>query len=242
MRNDISWVQDFLAQISPRGEKVVFRDPLCEDECRWFRAAIEKDLIRVRECTASCQRMRRMKESGRDEFVVQNGNGGIRHLFSLSKPSAFNREYLPHIAAYARLILDLGYDQPQSSFSLYRKFTKDLINKKAGGWYETDAEFYDPNGELYLHVEAKKSQKETEAVTRGLNIVGSLSGLSKTHAKELEYVLDLKPKYLWVVGPGSIDPAKYIYSVKVGGTDAEFVPLPQMAPPPGQTGAFSIKQ
>jgi hypothetical protein len=35
-----------------------------------------------------------------------------------------------------------------------------------------------------------------------------------------------------VVGPGSVDPAKYIYSVKVRGSNAEFIQIPQIPSPP----------
>ena len=233
--DDINWTIQYLSNIVPRREKLDIKDPFQEDECRWFRAAIENKVIEIRECVTECPRLKRCKESGPDEFVANNGSGAIRHLFSLftpPNPVTFSREYLPHIAAYARMILDFGYDQQKSSFSLYRKFSKDLIFKKKDGGYETDAEFYDHNGNLYLHVEAKSTPEETKKLVQGLKRTGMLSDLSRQHAKELEYVLDLKPQYLWVVGPGSVDPEKYVYSVNVEGMNARFDSCEWLPKPP----------
>jgi hypothetical protein len=237
MESDIDWVQNYLSQIMPRGKELVIRDPLEEDECRWFRAAVENRIIEVRQCVLECSIRKKRGQPAGDEFVVTKGRmRKPRHLFELSKdpekPANFAREYLPHIGAYARLILEFGYNQALSSFSLYRQFSRDLIFKKAGAWYETDAEFYDSESGLYLHIEVKKSPKETKAVTQSLNLDGSLSGLSKSHAKELEYVLDLKPGYLWIVGPGTVEPGKHVYSVNVYGLNAEFTPLQQLPNPP----------
>ena len=233
--NGVQCTQDYLSRIVPRKERLVIRDPFYEDECRWFNAAVVNKIIDVRECVPKCSRRMRWKESGKDEFVVTKGESGIRHLFSLSKPPnpiTFNRECLPHIAAYARLILEFGYNQDFSSFSFYRKYSKDLLFKKKGGWYETDAEFYDVEGNLYLHVEVKKTITETEKLVRGLERTSKLTDLSKNHAKELEYVLDLEPKYLWIVGPNSVDPEKYVYSVSVVDLDARFEPLKNLPKPP----------
>jgi len=233
--NSIQYTKDYLSKIVPRNEKLVIRDHFYEDECQWFNAAVVNKIIDVRKCIPECSRRRRWKESGEDEFMVAKGKSGVRHLFSLSTPPnpiTFNREYLPHIAAYARLILELGYNQDFSSFSLYRKFSKNLLFKKKGGWYETDAEFYDGEGNLYLHVEAKKTIDETEKLVKGLERNSKLTDLSKKHAKELEYVLDLKPKYLWIVGPNSVDPEKYVYSVSIFGLDARFESITNLPEPP----------
>ena len=86
-------------------------------------------------------------------------------VVSSSKPIGpkawLNREYVPHIAAYAKAVLDHGYAVDHSTFSLYRKFTRDLIAKRAGQGYETDAEFYDASDALWLQIEAKASRQQT---------------------------------------------------------------------------------
>jgi hypothetical protein len=47
--------------------------------------------------------------------------------------------------------------------------------------------------------------------------------------KELEYVLDVAPKYLWLVSPGCVDPEQYVYAVRVQGKQAEFSPIANLA-------------
>ena len=54
----------------------------------------------------------------------------------------------------------------RSSFSLYRSYSHDLITKRQGAGYETDAEFYDLDGSIYLHVEAKASGPQTDKLAR----------------------------------------------------------------------------
>ncbi len=165
---DMIWVTHFLSQIVPRSGEFQLNNPLHADECKWFRAGMENGLLKIRDCVPDCPRLKKWKETGPDEFITSKGKCGIRHLFSLSNPAAFNWEYLPHIAAYARLILDLGYKQEYSAFSFYRTFSRDLISKKAGGSYETDAEFYDKYGKLYLHVEVKRLLNKQTSWDRAL--------------------------------------------------------------------------
>jgi hypothetical protein len=79
-------------------------------------------------------------------------------------------------------------------------FSQDFIFKKQGGSFETDAEFYDSQGAIHLHLEAKKSRQETEFLAMQIESVSEMGAMPERHRKELEYVLDLKPRYLWLVG------------------------------------------
>ena len=54
---------------------------------------------------------------------------------------------------------------------------------------------------------------------------GSLTDLPVGTVKEIEYVLDLAPRFLWVVGPGSVDPATHMFKVTVDGLNARFDPV-----------------
>jgi len=243
--DNILWVREYLSMILAEGLNFDVRDPFSEDECRWFRAAIEHKIIEVRGCAFGCSILKgREKRAApnvipKDEFIVAKGvKIRPRHLFEVSSDPnnciSFGREYLPHIAAYARLIIEFGYDQNLSSFSRYRTFSKDLLYKKRGGSYETDVEFYDSDGGLYIQVEVKRNPIETESLVKDINLKRSLDSLPKDHRKELEYVLDLKPKYIWIVGPGSIDPEKYVYKVEVDGLDATFTKVENLPIPPSQ--------
>ncbi|MBT3194469.1 MAG: hypothetical protein HN341_18130 [Verrucomicrobia bacterium] len=229
-RNDISWVQDFLSERVPKGNPLSLRTPLQGDEAHWFRSAAESGLFKFHECTAGCGRLRRWGRGGRDEFLTPKGQQ--RHLFSFAKerPCRLNAEYLPHIGAVARLILEFGYDQSRFSFSLYRTFSRDLIHKKAGQWYETDSEFYDSDSSIWLQVEAKRTRQQAEALAAAIEQHGFSS---ERVAKELEYVLDLSPRYLWIVGAGCIGTDALVYEVKeVDGVMAKFDRLAAVPGPP----------
>ncbi len=210
---DVDWVVRFLKDVAPRGELQIRKEALFPDECKWFRAGVEERVVEFRECGEECPRRKKHGESWSDEFVC-DGQSQPRHLFSLSKPVELNREYIPHVAAYTRMICDLGYDPLRSTFSYYRAFTRDLVVKKKGQSYETDIEFLDRGGAVYIEVEVKKSQEEIEKLAAAVEGIPTSGRMPKAVAKEIEYVLELQPEYLWLVGPGSVDPERHVYSIE----------------------------
>src|SRR5437868_6631479 len=108
---------------------------------------------------------------GSHEFVTASGQ--LRHLYSNPPHDPrLNREYVPHIAAYARAILAFGYSKTHSSFSRYRAFGKDAVTRKAGTGYETDAEFYDRDGLIWLHVEAKRDGRFGDEIAGQIDRTG----------------------------------------------------------------------
>ncbi len=64
--------------------------------------------------------------------------------------------------------------------------------------------------------------RELAALVRRLDAAQTLGALPPGSLKELEYVFDLAPRFLWVVGRGSVNPAPYVYAVEVHGPDACF--------------------
>jgi hypothetical protein len=175
-----------LEALAPNGAPVPMRTLLSLDESTWFLRAVGERLIEFRECPADCFRFKKFGIAGPDHFDTPAGKP--RHLFS--KPGHevawLNREYVPHIAAYGRAILDGGYDASRSAFSLYRKFDRDLIVKRRGQSYETDAEFYDRSGAIHLQIEAKASSRQTEALAAAIVAHGQLDELPTAAAKGIE--------------------------------------------------------
>src|SRR5205807_9035236 len=105
--------------------------------------------------------------------------------------------------AFAAAILDHGYDPDRASFSRYRTFTIDLVVKRKGQTYETDVEFCGPGGKgIDLQIEAKATPRATTALAAAIECHRELRDLPARIAEEIEYVLDLTPLHLWVVGPG----------------------------------------
>lgn len=220
--NPVRGAEDLLRAIVPGARPLLVRDQLLDDECVWWLRAVHEGLVTFRECPEDCFRYRKWGVAGPDHFDTPHG--APRHMFSSPGADipALNREYVPHIAAWARAVFDFGFDASLSRFSFYRRYTRDLISKKLGGSYETDVEIYDPGGVLHLQIEAKKDAPQVARICRQLDAAGSLAALPSGSAKELEYVMDLAPRFLWIVGPGTVDPAPHIYSVVVSGLDAQF--------------------
>lgn len=221
-----------LQNLVPQGLPLVVREPLVADEAKWLVRAVEEGVVAFRECDTACPRLKKRGVAGQDEFVTPAGL--LRHMFSSPESSSpsLHREYVPHIAAYARAILDFGYRKDRSSFSPYRKFTRDLINKTRGAMFETDAEFLDGDGNVYLHIEAKKNARQVAVIAKQLNDSGTLAELPPSTVKEIEYVLDLRPRFLWLVGPGSIEPALFIYAVQINDLNAKFDRIDAFPHPP----------
>jgi hypothetical protein len=195
----ISPLADILDTLSPAGRPYVIKPALEADEIAWFRRAIDSGVVGFHACVTRCPRLRRWKVSGVDEFTTPSG--APRHLFSFppGRPR-LNREYIPHLAAWTKAILDAGYDPHRAAFSRYRAFVRDAITKVAGSGYETDAEFYAPDGSIWLHLEAKRDGRQVNAIAAQLDRAGDLRELPRETVKEIEYVLELAPAHLWSLG------------------------------------------
>ncbi|MEO6207210.1 MAG: hypothetical protein ABIP77_04575 [Candidatus Limnocylindrales bacterium] len=99
-----------------------------------------------------------------------------------------------------------------ASFSDYRTFPRDAILRRAGSSYELDLEFV-VDGVRLLHGEAKTKPAEVERMAAEIERVGAVEGLPAATIKEIEYGLDLAPRFLWVMGPGTIDPPRHVFEV-----------------------------
>lgn len=228
----IERAQDLIRSLAPAGQALVIRVPLQADESEWFSRAVDEGLIAFGQCPTDCFRYKKWNVPGPDHFVTPAGKP--RHLYSrpVGEVGWLSREYVPHIAAYARAVIGHGYDPGLSSFSRYRSYSRDLITKRQGATYETDTEFYDSAREIFLHVEAKASGPQTDNLARQVREYGELSQLPLAAAKEIEYVLDLAPKHLWIVGPGSVDPSRHVFAVTVDGNQAKFRAMDGLPDPP----------
>lgn len=222
MGEQVEAVAAALAGLVPGGVPCVIRTPLAEDECAWFLRAVSSGLVVFEQCPSGCPRRVKHGVAGPDHFT--SPSGAARHLFSSPAAPApsLNREYVPHIAAWARVVTGFGHDPARVRFSYYRAYSRDLLTKRKGGSYETDIEVDDEQGRLLLQVEAKKDAPQVARLAAQLDRVADLARLPQGLAKEIEYVLDLAPRYLWLVGPGTVDPAPHVYAVEVDGLDARF--------------------
>jgi len=220
-----------LDSAAPIGGAYFLRPPLADDEAEWFLQAVRSNLVSFGECQGRCPRLQRWHAVSHDEFTTPDGQ--LRHLFSFPpERPRLNREYIPHIAGWAKAIIGAGYDPKQASFSRYRSFARDMITKREGTRYETDGEFYAADGSIWLHLEAKRDSRQVDAIAIQLDRAGELRELPRETAKEIEYVLELRPRHLWVIGPGSIDPPRHVFRVFVDGLSARFERVSDLPSPP----------
>ncbi|MGH8923842.1 MAG: hypothetical protein ACRDWA_04240 [Acidimicrobiia bacterium] len=64
-----------------------------------------------------------------------------------------------------------------------------------------------------------------------LDQIAELRRLPQPAVKEVEYVLDLAPRYLWLVGPGTVDPPVQVFRVEVDDMNAHFERLERLPRP-----------
>ena len=227
----VAALEVFLRANAPPGPRKPLEPILHADEADWFFRGIRRSLFSFSACPLACPRYKRWSSTGRDEFLTPSG--ARRHLYSApGQPQMrLNREYLPHLAAYSYAV-EAGFLREQSLLSVYRRFQiASLPGKKPGQRYETDAEFYGPTGALELQIEAKSRPNQVEKLATQIDQAHRLRRMPMEVAKEIVYVLELKPKCLWIVGPGSIDPPLHVFHVQVTDTDASFERLQSLRSP-----------
>lgn len=155
------------------------RVALCADEAEWFLRGWEAGLYPVGDCPqpglpAVCVPGRR------DHFHTTAGKH--RHLLSRYADGSWglSREYVTHLGAFSRAVLDYGYPQAESLLSHYGRYRRDLIERRQGGSYEIDAAFTGPAGRPVLLIEAKADPR---AVTRWAAAIDD--GATPAHVRDI---------------------------------------------------------
>ena len=114
MTDEMRAAESLVRALAPSGHEVPIPEPLALDESRWLIIAVEKGLLEFTRCTDACARTSAAcSRSACDHF--ETGSDDPHHLFAhIGRDRvALHREYVPAIAAYARAVLDLGYDPPE---------------------------------------------------------------------------------------------------------------------------------
>ena len=61
-----------------------------------------------------------------------------------------------------------------------------------------------------------------QSIADAIDRSGELDAMPESVAKEIEYILELQPKYFWLVGPGTVDPERHVWRIGVDGLRATF--------------------
>jgi hypothetical protein len=147
-----------------------------------------------------------------------------------------HREYLPAIAAYARAVLDLGYDAAGSVLLGRRSPLRRRLHRFTADHVQADGEFRDPDGSVQLYIVAKSDRQLTRRVATALDACDNLVALRPEIAREVCGVAAVKPRFLWLVGPNTVEPARHVFRVATKGDHLSFtrvdaVPAPVRGPP-----------
>jgi hypothetical protein len=183
--------------LAPSGHEVPIPEPLALDESRWLALAVEKGLLEFTCCPDTCPSAAGATSSACDHF--ETGSDDPHHLFARASQTrvALHREYLPAIAAYARAVLDLGYDTVGSV----------LLGPPSA------AEFRDSDDFVQLQIVAKSDRQLTRRVATALDACGTYEALRPEIAREVRGVTVVKPRFLWLVGPNTVEPAGHVFRV-----------------------------
>lgn len=196
--------------------------PLEIDECEWFVRGWEADLYPI----AGCPKLGVKGTCGPgrlDHFLTTAGRH--RHLLTRWTEGGWglSREYVTHLAAFSRAVLEFGYLAEGSMLSHYGRYRRDLVTRRAGGSYEIDVCFPSAGDEQpLLLIEAKAEPRDIARWALAIDAGATATELIAVGFKEVEYVLELAPRHVWLVGPGTVDPARHVWAVRVDRLDVRF--------------------
>ena len=201
MTDEMRAAESLVRALAPSGHEVPIPEPLALDESRWLVLAVEKGLLEFTRCTGTCARAVGDPSSARDHF--ETGSDDPHHLFARAGEQrvALRREYVPAIAAYARAVLDLGYDAEGSV----------LLGPPS------DGEFRDREGSVQLQIMAKSERQLTRRVASALDACDTLVGLRPEIAREVLRGDVVKPAVPLVGRTQHREPAGHVFRVDSSG-------------------------
>jgi hypothetical protein len=214
MTDEMRAAEGLVQALTPTGCIVPIPEPLAIDESRWFVFAADKGLITFSPCHEPVSRG--------DHFTT--GTDDPHHLFAQVDGchAVLRREYVPAIAAYARAVLDDGYHQDGAVLLAERPTARRLVQRSTPSHVHTHAIFPARDGGVHLQIEAKSDRQLVRRIASSLDAHRRLGALRADLAHELESVTVVRPRFLWLVGPNSIEPAAHVFRVTAAGDDLAF--------------------
>ena len=81
-------------------------------------------------------------------------------------------------------------------------------------------------------VEVKANPSQVERMAKVIDTYRELEKMPSRVAKEIEYVLDIQPRYFWLVGPGTVDPERHVWRIQADSLRAGFSGVASLPPAP----------
>ena len=85
-----------------------------------------------------------------------------------------------------------------------------------------DTEFRNTDGSVQLQIVATGDRQATRRIATALDACDSLDGLRPEIAGQIKGAAMVKPRYLWLVGPNTVEPAGHVFRVARSGDGATF--------------------
>jgi len=226
MTDEIRAAEHLVRALAPPGCAVPIPEPFAMDESRWLLRAADKGLIEFSPCDDRCTHAgQRATRPLRDHFEADR-DGTPRHLFSDAddRHASLHRDYVPAIAAYARAVLDLGYDADRcrlltapAAMRRRRWRAPTATSRTAPTTGRSHVELCTSNGPVL--VLAKGDRRATRRLATALDVTPTLTQLAAPHDADVEAVVASSPAFLWIVGPNTIEPESHVFRVRGSGAD-----------------------
>lgn len=220
--------ESLVRALAPKGCAVPISEPFALDESRWLLRAADKGLIEFSQCTGSCSPSVSRPSASGDHFEADDGEP--HHLFTETdeRHATLHREYVPAIAAYARAVLDLGYEAEACRLLTSHEPTRRLHRRRRPIRPRDQSdptratsyvELCRPDGSVHLLVLAVGNRRATRRLATALDVTPTLALLAAPHSSEADRIMSSAPSFVWLVGPSTIEPESHVFRVQGTGTD-----------------------
>jgi hypothetical protein len=239
MTDEMRAAESLVRDLAPPGLSVPIPEPFALDESTWFLTAVDKGLVEFTSCPTTCTRTPHATRGCRDHFEPSEGDA--RHLFGSETDGAvaLHRDYLPCLASYARAVFDFGY-APERASLLHRQPGAGrlsggarLATRIAPPRFRADVSLFAPDGSVHLQIKCLGDRQRTRRLATTLDACGRRSHLSPDVRPQFESVLSARPRYLWLVGPNTIEPAGHVFRLTYRDDDIRFTRIERVPDPAG---------
>lgn len=219
MTGEMRAAESLVRALAPSGHAIPIPEPFAVDESHWLLLAVEQGLVEFGPCPATCREHESRFEGRSDHFDTDDGEP--HHLFAgRGDEVVLRRDHVAAIAAWTRAVVELGHRREQST--LLRAHNRRMVH----------ARFDADDGKAHLLIEARPDRQSVRRLATALDASGSLKRLRPDVAAELAHVATIRPAYLWIVGPSTIDPAVHVFRIEPDDVDgAHFTRVPSVPVP-----------
>ena len=241
MTDEMRAAESLVRALAPSGHEVPIPEPLALDESRWLIIAVEKGLLEFTRCTDACAPSRRAHTAACDHF--ETGSDDPHHLFAHIGRAASHctantsRRLRPTPEPYSTS----GTSPPEACCwsTIYPSSAGEPVHRRQCPPYIPhksrygfrDTEFHDtgfrrvprPDSSVQLQIVATGDRQATRRIATALDAVRQpRSDSDQRLPARSRAAAMVKPRFLWLVGPNTVEPAGHVFRVARRGDSATF--------------------